>query len=186
MPDKPVPDKPTSQLDASALVARVYDRLHALAASYVRNRPGRDLDPADLINEAYIRLEAASDSGVRWESREHFLAVAARAMRQILIDDSRRRSAHKRGGDWQRVTFQTFGQGGSRVSMTDVLALGNALAELQQTNERQAEIVSLRLFAGLTVPQTAERLGLSESSVEKEWRAARDWLETRVSEPLPK
>lgn len=178
-------DRPESELPASELVRRVHDRLYALAASYVRDRPNRDLDPADLVHEAYLRLEAASDAGARWESREHFLAVAARAMRQILIDEARRRGANKRGGGWQQVTLTGLDDARGRVSMTDVLALGTALEELQRADPRQSEIVSLRLFGGLTVAQIAGRLGMSESSVEKDWRAAREWLAGRVVDPLP-
>lgn len=178
-------DGPASELPASELVKQVHDRLHALAVKYTRTRPGQALDPADLVQEAYLRLEAASDAGARWESREHFLAVAARAMRQILIDDARRRGADKRGGGWQQVTLTGLDDARGRVSMTDVLALGRALEELQAADARQSEIVSMRLFGGLTVPQVAERLGLSESSVEKEWRAAREWLATKVVDPLP-
>ncbi|HJK98102.1 MAG TPA: ECF-type sigma factor [Polyangiaceae bacterium LLY-WYZ-14_1] len=176
----------TSERSAKELVNEVHGRLHALALKYVREWSDRALDPADLVHEAYLRLEAASDAGARWESQEHFLAVAARAMRQILVDDARRRGAGKRGGGWTRVTLTGLDDAQGRVSMTDVLALGDALAELQQRNPRQSEIVSLRLFGGLTVPQIADRLGLSESSVEKEWKVAREWLSGQVVDPLPK
>jgi RNA polymerase sigma factor (TIGR02999 family) len=171
-------------LQASALFPRVYERLHAQAAKYLRDFPDRALDPAALVHEVYLRLQAADQAGALWESREHFLAVAARAMRQILIDEGRRRGAGKRGGGWARVTLTGLDDA-KKASMTDVIALGDALDELAKLDPRQSEIVSLRLFGGLTVPQIAARLGLSDSSVEKEWRRARALLASRVRAALP-
>ena len=151
----------------------VYEHLRALANNYFSGRPGQTLQPTALVHEAYLRL-ARSDTE-RFNSRSHFVATAATAMRQILTDAARRRTAHKRGGpDQERVSLSGVGDDGK--SAVDVLALDNAMSRLEALSKRQARIVELRYFGGLTVPETAEALEVSTATVEKEWRRARAWL----------
>src|SRR5262249_20151954 len=141
----------------AALIARVYSELRALAASYFRGRPGQTLQPTALVHEAYVRLPRAHAS--QRKDRLHFMAVAATAMRQILTDKARRRSAGKRGGpNKERVTLSNLPALDSPV---DVLALDELLGKLALLDERQARLVELRFFAGLTAEGTATALGVS-------------------------
>jgi RNA polymerase sigma-70 factor, ECF subfamily len=151
------------------LYAAVYGDLRRRAARWVAGQPG--VDPASLVHEAHLRL-ARSDA--RFEDRGHFCAVAALAMRQVLVDRARARQADKRGGDWQRVTLTGVASGGE--ADVDVLALEAALAELEALEPRHAEVVTLRFFGGLTVDEIAAHLGVSRSTVEADWRKARAFL----------
>jgi len=153
-------------------VEDVYAHLRAVAGTYFRGRAANHtLQPTALVHEAWLRM-AKSDSAPT--DREHFMAVAARAMRQILVDHARRRGAQKRGGDRERISLT--GLPGDAPGELDVLAVDAALTELAQLNERQARIVELRFFGGLTVPETADALDVSVATVEKDWRRARAWL----------
>ena len=161
-----------------ALVPEVYDELRRLAASYMRQeRDAHTLQATALANEAYVRL--ADQTKVHWRGRAQFLAIAARAMRQILVDHARRREAEKRGGGQARVTISdtaaTFGQ-----PVLDLLALDEALAALGTLDERKARVVELRFFAGLTTKEAAEALGASETTVDDDWALARAWLRRRL------
>jgi len=162
-----------------ALAPEVYEELRRLAGSYMRKeREGHTLQATALANEAYLRL--ADQTKVKWRGRAQFLAIAARAMRQILVDHARRRDAEKRGGEFARVTLSdtaaTFGQ-----PVLDLLALEEALTSLGALDERKARVVELRFFAGLTSKEAAEALGVSETTVEDDWALARAWLRRRLA-----
>jgi RNA polymerase sigma factor (TIGR02999 family) len=163
------------------LFPAIYAHLHAIATSYARSQAASAAEPASLVHEAFLRMQAADEAGAEYESEEHFRAVAATAMRQILVDRARRRGAEKRGGGWERVTLSGVGKGGSMSAEVDLLALDEALRTLHVLDARQARIVELRFFGGMTVPEVARELELSESTIEKEWQKARAWLESALA-----
>ena len=154
------------------LYAQVYDELRRLARVIRRGRGGATLSTTALVHEAYIRLLPAQDLG--WENRTHFFRVAARAMRQILIDAARRRLAAKRGGGAVAVTFEEEVHGAMQIE--EIVALDDALKQLERLDSRQAQVVECRLFAGLTVEETAQALGVGPATVKRDWRVARAWL----------
>jgi RNA polymerase sigma factor (TIGR02999 family) len=157
--------------DPSALFVQVYERLRDLADRYLRG--AGTLQPTALVHEVYLRL-GHQGAGV-FSDREHFLAVAATAMRQIAVDHARRRQAAKRGGDWDRVTLEGVPAQRDETPI-DVLDLDRVLTRLSELNPRQAQIVELRVFAGMTVPEAAQLLDVSVTTVEKDWRQARAWM----------
>jgi RNA polymerase sigma factor (TIGR02999 family) len=148
----------------------VYRDLEQIAQAYVL-RPGATLEPRGLVHELYLRLVGAN---VDARDRKHFFAIAALAMRQILVDRARRRRSDKRGGDAVRVTLSGLRDSGDGDG--DVLAVGQALEKLEKLDARQARIVELRCLVGLTVAETAEALDVSERTVHADWRLARAWL----------
>lgn len=156
------------------LASLVYDDLRRIAASFFRGSQGQTLQPTALVHEAYLRL--ADQERADWQNRAHFLAVAARMMRRVLIDAARARGAEKRGGALQRVTLLTdvHGEGSERI---DLLELEDALQRLGKVKPRFVRIVELRFFSGLTTREVADVLGLSERQVTKDWRMARSYLE---------
>jgi RNA polymerase sigma factor (TIGR02999 family) len=156
--------------------AHVYDELRRLAERVRRNQPSDTLNATALVHEAWLKLAPASASD--WEGRRHFLNVAARAMRQVLVDAARERLAAKRGGGAVAVTLDDAAGKGVAAPMRDeaVLALDEALARLAALDPRQARVVELRWFAGFTAEETAEALGISTPTVQRDWRAARAWL----------
>lgn len=162
--------------EPSDLFPVVYQELKAIAARYHREwgQPGA-VQPTSLVHEAYERLVKARGEG--FADVSHFRAVAALAMRQVLLDRARRQGAAKRGGDWQQVTLTGLGES---VELVDVLALDQALAELEALDPRGAKIVVLRFFGGLTVPEVADTLDVSTRLVEREWRSTRAWLRARL------
>lgn len=151
-------------------VALVYTDLHAIAqAKLRRERIGHTLDPTELVHEAYVKL---AGGGLDPRDRNHFVAIAARAMRQVLVDHARRVKAEKRGGGWVRTTL--FGKPESLdVDRETLLALDEALDQLE---ERQRAVVEYRFFGGLTEEETAEVLGVSDRTVRRDWIKARAWL----------
>lgn len=162
-----------------ALIPDVYGELRRLAGAHMRGeREGHTLQPTALANEVYLRL--VDQTKVKWRGRAQFLAIAARAMRQILVDHARRHGAEKRGGGLARVTLSdtsaTFGQ-----PALDVLALDEALTSLGALDERKARVVELRFFAGLSTPEAAEALDVSETTVDDDWAFARAWLRRRLA-----
>jgi len=163
----------------AALVAIVYDELRSIAQRQLRNeRPGHTLQPTALVNEAYLRLFDPTANG--WESRAHFFGVAARAMRQVLVDHARKRDAAKRGGELQRVTLVTdIAEAGK--SETDLLDLHLALEKLAQNDAALARLVELRFFTGLTLDEAADTLGVSRRKAANDWAAARLWLLRELS-----
>jgi RNA polymerase sigma factor (TIGR02999 family) len=164
---------------AEELLAIVYDELRELARRQLRGEPpGHPLQPTELVHEAYLRLVDARD--MAWESRAHFFGTAARAMRQILVDHARRRNAVKRGGGLERVTLDS-GIAAAEDSVTaDVLDLNDALEKLSSHDVELARLVELRFFAGLTLEETAEALGVSRRKAAKDWSVARLWLQREL------
>jgi RNA polymerase sigma factor (TIGR02999 family) len=156
------------------LVAVVYDELREIAQRQLRNeRPGHTLQPTALVNEAYLRLFEVGANG--WESRAHFFGVAARAMRQVLVDYARKRQAAKRGGELDRVTLVTdIAEAGD--ASTDVLELHLALEKLAAHDDALARLVEMRFFGGLTLDEAADALGVSRRKAAQDWGVARLWL----------
>ncbi len=159
----------------------VYDEMHALAEQvFRRERPGHTLQPTALVHEAYLRL--VGHAGGEWKSRAHFYAVAARVMRRILINHAEAHRAAKRGGDRHRVTLAEDQTPAPEARDVDLLALDEALAGLEALDERQCRVVELRFFAGLGVEETARVLGVSDRTVELDWKMARAWLFARLGD----
>lgn len=156
-----------------ALVERVYDRLRAMAGRQLRGSNAHSLHATALVHEAYEKLFGSANP--EFEGRNHFFGAAANAMRQAAVQHARERQAQKRGGHWHRVTLTGLDIPGAGESV-DTLSLDAALTELAALSERQARIVELRFFAGLTVDEAAAVLGVSPRTVELDWRTARAWL----------
>ena len=159
----------------------VYDELRRLAASYLRReKPGQTLQATALVHEAYVRL--IGEKAQPWQNRTHFLAIAALSMRQILVQRARTRKAAKRGGDPERITLdeQLFVPPGGRDQGVDLVALDTALEKLAALNERQAKIVEMRYFGGLSVEEVAEALDISPATVKRDWTLARAWLKREL------
>jgi RNA polymerase sigma-70 factor, ECF subfamily len=165
----------------SSLFSLVYDELRRVAASTLRReRPDHTLQPTALVHEAYLRLAHESDE--RWESRAHFLAVAATAMRHVLVDHARGRNAQKRGSGEQRLPLEdVHGAVPSPGQEIDFLALDVALSRLGELDSRQARLVELRFFGGLTVEEAAAVVGVSPRTVKREWQVARAWLKREMA-----
>ncbi len=157
---------------ADELLPLVYDELRAVADRlFVRQPAGHTLQPTVVVHEAWLKM-AGPEPG--WEGRSHFFSVAARAMRQVLIDHARARRADRRGRGWQKVTFDE--RLGGECTDYDLVDLNDALERLAQANERHARVVELRLFAGLTVDEVAEVIGVTPRTIKLDWRSARAWL----------
>lgn len=153
----------------------VYGELRRLAAAYMRReRPGQTLQPTALVHEAYLKL--LKDRPERWQNRAHFCAIAAHAMRQILIERARARDALKRGGGQPRVTFDEGLPAAAPDQSVDMIALDAALDRLAALDPGQARIVELRFFGGLSIEETAEAMKISPATVKRHWAAARAWL----------
>jgi RNA polymerase sigma factor (TIGR02999 family) len=165
------------------LVPLVYAELRAIAARYLR-REAHDhtLQPTALVNEAYIRLVGQRE--VAWQNRSHFFGVAASLMRRILVDHARARRAEKRAGGLSRVTLDDAHIPAAERDV-DLVELDDALADLAVKDPKLARLVELRYFAGLTTKETAEVLGVSASTVEREWVAARAWLYRALTKGAP-
>jgi RNA polymerase sigma-70 factor, ECF subfamily len=162
------------------LLPLVQDELRRLASSYMRHeRPGHTLQTSALINEAYFRL--IDQKSVHWRNRAHFFGVAAQLMRRILIDHARSHCTAKRGGDAKHVSFDETALISKEKSI-ELLALDEALERLAAFDPRKARIVELRFFGGLNLEETAEALGVSSPTVQREWRAGRAWLRRMLSE----
>ena len=162
-----------------ALVPLVYDELHRLARRAMRReRSGYTMQTTALVNEAYVRLIDARS--VRWQNRAHFFAISATLMRRVLVDFARARHRAKRGGHVRQVTLDAaLGVADGRD--TDVLALDAALEALTTVDPRKGRVVELRFFAGLSVEETAEVLGVSTDTVTRDWKVARIWLMRELS-----
>jgi RNA polymerase sigma factor (TIGR02999 family) len=164
------------------LLPLVYDELRRQARRYMRAQPpGHTLQTTALVHEAYLRL--VGQSHVDWQGRAHFLGVASKAMRSILVDHARARSAAKRGGAARAVTLDEAGGLADASSQrgVDVLALDEALARLAELDARKSHLVELRYFGGLGIEEAAAVLGVSPATVKREWTTARAWLRRELS-----
>lgn len=170
---------------ADRLMPLVYDELRALAQRYLSaGRAGHTLQATAVINEVYLKLAGASQN--TWESRAHFFAVAAKALRQVLADYARRRKSQKRGGGRDRTTLSGLADPAGPSEMAesgplDLIDLDRALTKLSEIDARQARVVELRFLAGLSVDETAHVLGLGARTVEREWLVAKAWLRRELS-----
>src|SRR5262245_26373799 len=171
-------DTPVNETPAAELLPVLYAELRRLAASRTaRLPPGQTLQPTALVHEAYLKLVRGDDPG--WGSKRHFFGAAAQAMREILVDQARRKASVKHGGHGQRVELAD-GLALIEPPADDVLALDEAIQALQTEEPRLAEIVKLRYYTGLSGEETAAVVGRSESTVKREWRQARAWLAGRL------
>ena len=169
---------PEEARPAADLLPAVYDHLRRLAQALTGQlRPGQTLQATALVHEAYLRLVGTHDPG--WEGRRHFFGAAARAMRDILVEQARRKAARKHGGGAQRVEL-TDGLAIIEPPADDVLAVDEAIQLLQAEKPHLAEIAMLRYFAGLSANEAAAVLGVSASTLTREWRFARAWLVRRL------
>jgi RNA polymerase sigma factor (TIGR02999 family) len=165
---------------AAELLPLVYDELRKLAAQKLAyHAPGQTLQPTALVHEAYLRIAGASN--VSWEGRQHFFFAAARAMRDILVEQARRKAGPKRGGDRGRQELDDA-CAVLEPPPEDVLAIHEALVELEEHDPLKAQIILLRYFTGLTMDETAAILGLALRTLERHWRYIRAWLMMRLSE----
>jgi RNA polymerase sigma factor (TIGR02999 family) len=167
----------------SPYFATVYDELRRIAARYMnRERPGQTLQATALVNEAYLRL--AAERPRDFQNRNHFVAIAALSMRQILVQRARSRRAAKRGGAPLRVTLDdvNLAPRDADPADIDILALDEALDRLATLDPEQARIVELRYFGGLTVEETADAVGVSPATVKRQWAMARAWLKRALDE----
>jgi RNA polymerase sigma-70 factor (ECF subfamily) len=161
------------------LLPLVYGDLRKRADVYLRReRAGHTLQPTALVNEAYLKL--VDQKRVKWQNRAHFLAVASRAMREVLVDHARRRQAHKRGAGATRIALEEAGAVTETRSL-DLLALDVALEKLEALDERQSKLVELRIFGGLTIQEAAAALQISPATVNREFRHAAAWLHREMS-----
>lgn len=164
---------------ATDLLPAVYDELRRLAKSLLdKERPGQTLQPTALVHDAYLRLVGDQDPG--WNNRGHFFAAAAQAMRRILVDQARRKARIRHGGQHQRVDPEEF-DCPIEAPNDDILAIEKALRSLEANDSRKGQIVNMRYFARMSTEETAEALGVSVSTVEREWRFCRRWLYTEMS-----
>jgi RNA polymerase sigma-70 factor, ECF subfamily len=163
----------------AALMTQVYDELRRLARKYMRaERANHTLQATALVNEAYLRL--MDQEGVSWQDRAHFFASAAQLMRHILVDHARAHRADKRGGELHQVTL-TEGLASEENKSVEVLALHEALEKLARLDERQARVVELHFFGGLTYTEIAYVLDASERTVKRDWTMARAWLKLELA-----
>ena len=163
------------------LLPAIYEELHRIAQGRLnRERDGHTLAATDLVHEAYLRI--VDQTQARWQSRAHFFAAASVVMRRLLVDWARARAAAKRGGDDCLVSLDAENISDPSVPMRpdEIVALDEALERLALKSHRQARIVECRYFAGLTVQETAEALGVSPTTVKDDWRLARTWLYTAI------
>ena len=160
-----------------ALIPVVYEQLHRIARQHLRReRAEHTLQTTALINEAFLKLVEQS---VPWESRNHFFGIAARLMRQVLVDHARARQRLKRGGNQHQISLTAAQE--VQEESTELLALNEALTMLSEVDPQRSQIVELRFFGGLTIEETAEVMQISTPTVERGWRAARAWLQTELA-----
>src|SRR5256714_3228571 len=178
-------DQPKSSpgsIDADALAPIVYNELRRLAAAYMRReRPGQTLQATALVHEAYMRLAGA---GTPWHDERHFVGIAARSMRQILVERARARGAQKRWAGLNRVSL-TASLAAATDPETMLPAIDEALARLEQIDPEQAKIVELRYFMGLSIEDTAAALDMSPATLKRRWALARAWLFRELSDGDP-
>src|SRR3712207_999982 len=163
------------------LMPLVYQELRKLASSYLRSeRPDHTLQPTALIHEAYLRM--IGHEMPEWQSRAHFFGVAARLMRQILVEHARTRHAVKRGGDQQKISLDDAPQVFAQSDAAELLALDHALTKLAAFDERRARILEMRAFGGMSVEETAAALGVSDTTIKREMRLAQAWVRRELEQ----
>ncbi len=166
---------------AEQLLPLVYDELRKLASQRLAHeKPGQTLQATALVHEAYLRLVDDASAPRDWDSRGHFFAAAAEAMRRILIENARRKQASKHGGDRQRIELAEVAVA-SRTGPQALLELNDALAKLAEHDRMAAELIKIRLFAGLSVEEAGKALGLSRAHAYREWTYARAWLRAQLA-----
>lgn len=169
----------TSGLPPEQLFAQVYDELRQVARAYMRReRADHTLQATALVHEAYMRL--FESGGVQWENRRHLFCTVARGMRRVLVDHSRRHRAERHGGALQRVDLEGRDRAGA-VDVEEVIAMDGALEKLARLNPRQAQVVELHSFVGLTEEEVAGILDVSVRTVKNDWRYAKAWLRTAMT-----
>jgi RNA polymerase sigma factor (TIGR02999 family) len=167
-----------NQTAIDELLPLVYGELRSLASNYLRReRTDHTLQPTALVHEAYLRL--VDQTQVNWQNRAHFFGMAAQMMRRILVDHARAHNASKRGGEYQKLQLDEKIDSVAERS-TELIALDDALTELSTVDEVKSRIVELRYFAGLTVEETAEVLGVTPVTINRHWRMAKAWLFGRI------
>jgi RNA polymerase sigma factor (TIGR02999 family) len=168
---------------ADQLLPLVYSELHRLAKGYMsRERRDHTLQPTALINQAYLRI--AQQENVEWQNHAHFIGFAANVMRRVLVDHARERNAAMRGGKQIRVDLDE-GLAVSKERSAEILLLEDALTRLEQLNPRQAKVVEMRYFGGLSVEEVASVLGIASRSVKRDWALARMWLFEEIQKSAP-
>jgi RNA polymerase sigma factor (TIGR02999 family) len=168
---------------AEQLLPLVYNELRKLAAAKLaQEKPGQTLQATALVHEAYLRLVGPSGRQPTWDNRGHFFAAAAESMRRILVESARKKKRLKRGGDRVRQEF-VLSEWAAPATREDLLALDQALTDLAAIDSPAAELVKLRYFAGFTLPEAANLLGLSQRSTERLWTYARAWLSEAIQDP---
>ena len=166
---------------AEQLLPLVYDELRKLAAQKLaQEKPGQTLEATALVHEAYIRLVDVGRAQ-HWNSRGHFFAAAAEAMRRILVDQARKKKSRKRGGGLERLPLEEVDVSAPQPAV-DLLAVNDALEKFERLDKSAADLVKLRYYAGLTLPQAAEALGISSSTADRQWAYARAWLHAELRE----
>ena len=169
---------------AEQLLPLVYDELRKLAAQRLaQEKAGQTLQATALVHEAYLRLVDVKEAQ-QWNSRGHFFAACAEAMRRLLVDNARRKGRRKRGGASRRVNLQVH-EPAIEGPNIDVLAIDDALGQLARTHPEKAELVKLRYFAGLTLAEAASALGISTATADRHWKYARAWLARRLRQEAP-
>jgi RNA polymerase sigma factor (TIGR02999 family) len=167
---------------AEQLLPLVYDELRRLAAHLMaQETPGQTLQPTALVHEAYVRLTGNTGADVSWDNRGHFFSAAAEAMRRLLIENARRKNRLKHGGEHQRVSLEAA-ESLLHSPCEDVLAFDEVLGRLIAHDPLKAEVVKLRFFAGLTMPEVAKSLNISLATAERYWTYARTWLYAELTE----
>lgn len=179
MPETPARGNPSVDL----LLPTIYDELRSLAGRYLRGESKVTLHPTSLVHEAYLRL--SEQRRLAWNDRTHFFRLAAQTMRRVLVDHHRQRLAQKRGGDDLRITL-VDSLAVAAPAGVDLLALEEALSRLEALDPQQARIVELRFFAGMTVEESAEALGISPATVKRDWAMAKAWLSVEISGTGPR
>src|ERR1700676_4569781 len=165
---------------AEKLLPRVYEELRKLAAQKLaQEAPGQTLQATALVHEAYLRLVDV-EKAQHWDSRGHFFAAAAEAMRRILVDNARRRHSQRRGGDAERRSLEGL-ETAAPASDDELLGVNEALERLHKVAPSKAELVKLRYFGGLTIPEAAQALGISITTANRYWAYARSWLHEELA-----
>jgi RNA polymerase sigma factor (TIGR02999 family) len=162
------------------ILPHIYGELRRLASSYLRReRSDHTLQPTALVHEAYIKL--IDQKRVKWQNRAHFFGIAAQVMRRILMDHARKHNAEKRGGEFEKLPLEEEILIVSHDKSAELIALDDALEALAQLDEQKAKIVELRYFGGLSIEETAEVMGVSVPTINRQWRMAKAWLYDQIS-----